>query len=68
MKPQPNPKAKEVPKEGSSSREKADANEIQEEPEDPSKKVKETEATTNLPPSEDDQGEKEEKRSTSVLA
>lgn len=60
VKPQSKPKAKEVPKEGSSSGEKTDAIGIQEEPEDPSKKVKEAEEKSNLPPSEDDQGGKEE--------
>ena len=58
---QPNSKAKEVPKEVSSPGEKVDANETQEVPEDPLKKVKEIEAKTNLSPSEDEQREKEEK-------
>lgn len=48
VKPQPKPKAKEFPKEGSSSREKTDAIGIQEEPEDPSKKVKDAEAKSPI--------------------
>lgn len=59
MKPRPKPKAKEVPKKGSSFGVKIDAIGTQKEPEDPSKKVKEAEAKSTLPPSEDEQGEKE---------
>ena len=60
VKPRPKPNAKEVPKEGSSSGVKTDAIGTQEEREDPSKKVKEAEAKSTLPPLEDQQGEKEE--------
>lgn len=54
------PKAKEVPKEGSSSGKKTYAIGIQEDREDLSKKVKEAEAKSSIPPIEDEQGEKEE--------
>ena len=58
VKPRPKPKAKEVPKERSSYGVKTDAIGTQEEPEDPSKKVKEVEENSTLPPSKDEQGEK----------
>ena len=57
-KPQAKPKTKEAPNVGSSSGEKVDAIDTQEEPVDLSKKVKDAGAESIIPPADEDPGGK----------